>query len=408
MKVLLISTLYPPHLSGGAEKVAHRLAIDLIRDGHRVSVVTTQPSGPARQEVVDGATVHYLPVNNLYRPSKSREPGPFAKSLWRIVDSYNALMIPQLMRVIGREQPDVVNSHNIAGFSVAAWAAVRKLNIPLVHTLHDQYLLCHRSTMYKAESNCERQCVDCSLLAMPRKSASHYVDGVIGVSEFILQRHKRLGYFNDSISRLIYNRGPGHPPATPDLDRSERPFRFGYLGQIIPSKGVRDLIAAFAEANLPSAELLIAGNADSSYGADLRRETRTEPNVRWLGFVDPALFLRSIDLLVVPSRWHDTAPLVILEAFNLGIPVLASSRGGIPELIDSATGWLFDPNVPQALLRGLERCYRSRDRLAEMSAACLLHAGRVHDTTWSAEYVSVYQSAISKSQLRRPTRMSPN
>jgi glycosyltransferase involved in cell wall biosynthesis len=399
VKVLLISTLYPPNLCGGAEKVAHRLAAALIHDGHQVVVVTTQPSGPARQEVVDGAMVYYLPVKNLYHPLEPSEPGPIAKTLWRVIDSHNFFTIPQLTRVIGREQPDVVNTHNIVGFSVAAWSAVRRLDIPLIHTLHDQYLLCHRSTMYKSERNCKLRCLDCRILTLPRKSASSAVDGVIGVSKFILDRHVQFGYFEGSIPKVIYNRGFSHQVNEPVRAEHRRPFRFGYLGQIIPSKGVRDLIAAFKGANLPSAELLIAGNADSPYGVELRRTTLTEPNVHWLGFVDPDLFLRSIDLLVVPSKWHDTAPLVILEAFNHGIPVLGSLRGGIPELIDPATGWLFDPEQESALLQSLTQCYRSQDRLAVMSAACLARTRGIHDTKWSAEYVSAYQSVISK---RRP------
>jgi glycosyltransferase involved in cell wall biosynthesis len=398
VKVLLISALYPPNLCGGAEKVAHKLATELIHEGHQVVVVTTQPSGLARQQVVDGAMVYYLPLKNMYGFGFS-EPGPISKALWRVIDSYNLFMIPQLIRVIGREQPDVVNTHNIIGFSVAVWSAVRRLNIPLIHTLHDQYLLCHRSTMYKAERNCRRRCFDCRLLTSPRKAASSSVDGVIGVSKFVLDRHLQYGYFVGSIPTVIYNHGFGHQSNEPVRAENNRPFRFGYLGQIIPSKGVSSLIAAFKEAKLPSAELLIAGNAEFAYGVELRRTTLTEPNVRWLGFVDPDQFLRGIDLLVVPSSWHDTAPLVILEAFNHGIPVLGSLRGGIPELINPATGWLFDPDQENALLQSLTQCYRSRDRLAAMSAACLARAQGIHDTKWSAEYVSAYQSVISK---RRP------
>jgi glycosyltransferase involved in cell wall biosynthesis len=243
---------------------------------------------------------------------------------------------------------------------------------------------------------------------LPRKTASHSVDGVIGVSKFVLERHRQFGYFEGSIPTVIYNRGLGHQSNELVRTENKRPFRFGYLGQIIPSKGVWNLIAAFKEAKLPNAELLIAGNADSPYGVHLRRTTLKEPNVRWLGFVDSDQFLGSIDLLVVPSNWHDTAPLVIFEAFNHGIPVLGSMRGGIPELIDPATGWLFDPAHQGALLNSLMQCYRSRDRLAAMSAACFARTRKISDTKWSTEYVSAYQSVMSKRHSRRAIGVAPN
>jgi len=100
--------------------------------------------------------------------------------------------------------------------------------------------------------------------------------------------------------------------------------------------------------------------------------------------------------------------LVILEALNHGVPVLGSLRGGIPELIDPATGWLFDPDQESALSQSLTRCYGSRDQLAGMSAACLARAQAIHNKKWSAEYVSAYQSVISKRHPRSAIRVVSN
>ena len=72
-------------------------------------------------------------------------------------------------------------------------------------------------------------------------------------------------------------------------------------------------------------------------------QTKADKRIRWLGFVNQAQFFQEIDILVVPSIWHDTAPLVILEAYSHGIPVLGSNRGGIPELICPDTGWSMNP-----------------------------------------------------------------
>jgi glycosyltransferase involved in cell wall biosynthesis len=409
LKILLGSSLYPPNVIGGSEMVVNSLAKELTEDGHEIVVVTTQPNaeGP-RQEVIDGVTVHYLPVKNLYRPFGNFEPEPIRKSLWRAIDSYNVFMMPSLKRVIQLEMPDVVNTHNLTGLSVAMWSVAERLGVPVVHTLHDQYLLCHRSTMFKSGKNCTRKCVDCRILSAPRKMASQKISGAIGVSRFILERHKQLGYFKSAATAIIYNAGrdfrtDGGIPA----DRTEN-FRFGFLGQIIPTKGVKELVDAFMEAGVPEAELLIAGKGDSPYAAELRHATAAVANIHWLGFVNRGDFFRGIDLLVVPSTWHDTAPLVVLEALSQGIPVLGSNLGGIPELISADTGWLFDPSAEGSLRDSLRQCFESRSALAEMSRACLTRAIAFRKTKWSTQYVNSFQAAISShTAAARASRRSP-
>jgi glycosyltransferase involved in cell wall biosynthesis len=70
--------------------------------------------------------------------------------------------------------------------------------------------------------------------------------------------------------------------------------------------------------------------------------------------MSPAAFYDSVDVTVVPSLWHEPLARVIFESFAHGVPVLASSRGGSPELVvPGRTGWLFDPSEEGALQRAL-------------------------------------------------------
>jgi glycosyltransferase involved in cell wall biosynthesis len=396
LKILLGSSLYPPNSLGGAERVVHALADEFTRDGHSVSVITTQPTGDAQHTIIDGVSVHFVKVRNLYRPFNNFEPGPIVKSLWRLIDSYNPLMVRILMRIIAREKPDVVNTHNITGLSVAIWTAAKRLGVPIVHTMHDQYLLCHRSTMYKRGKNCTKQCLDCVILAMPRKRLSETVDCVIGVSDFILSRHKVFHYFKASDSFVIYNKIK-HQTARPRAAGTVRDrLIFGFLGQLIPTKGVHLLIAAFMKADLEAADLWIAGKGDSPYASELRHRTRHEHNIRWVGFVRPEDFFPAIDVLVVPSTWNDTAPLVVSEAMSQGVPVLGSRRGGIPELMGSGTGWMFEPDVPNSLEIALKTCSAARAHLSQMKDACLSQAGNFFSRNWTAEYLTTYQTAMAR------------
>jgi glycosyltransferase involved in cell wall biosynthesis len=82
------------------------------------------------------------------------------------------------------------------------------------------------------------------------------------------------------------------------------------------------------------------------------------PNVTfhgWLSRPATVALLNGVDALVMPSRW-DAAPIVAIEAMRAGVPVIASNRGGLPEIVgDGVGGLVFDVDDPDALGRVLQR-----------------------------------------------------
>jgi O-antigen biosynthesis protein len=81
---------------------------------------------------------------------------------------------------------------------------------------------------------------------------------------------------------------------------------------------------------------------------------------------DIAPVLASLDLLVVPSRL-DGRPVVALEALALGVPVLASRIGALPDLVEEGeTGWLCEPGDVEAFARRVEGAVAAREELARM------------------------------------------
>jgi glycosyltransferase involved in cell wall biosynthesis len=115
-------------------------------------------------------------------------------------------------------------------------------------------------------------------------------------------------------------------------------------------------------------------------------------NVDFPGKVAPAAFYESVDVTVVPSLWHEPLARVIFESFAHGVPVIASARGGSPELVlPGRTGWLFDPDQAQALERALARAVEelTHAEASSLSATCLSEAqrfqpGRVVDSHLTA------------------------
>jgi glycosyltransferase involved in cell wall biosynthesis len=301
-------------------------------------------------------------------------------------------------RILDAERPDVVNTHNLAGLSVAAMREARRRNLPLVHTLHDQYLLCVRSTGFKNEHNCVEPCAECRICGIPRKRNASYADVVIGVSNFILRRHEQFGYFASSKKRVVYNSASETKTEARPLESPRSKLRFGFLGQIRSTKGLHLLVDAFMSEFSGDADLWIAGRGDEAYEAKLRSITANRPEILWLGFVDPARLLDHVDVVVVPSIWNDTAPLVVLEALGRGIPVLGARRGGIPEFITDNTGWLCDPENHQEFRRALRRCIEYREHLPAMAKAAMQQAAKFDLQRFVQGYLDAYQEAIVHAQ----------
>ena len=382
---------------GGAERVAQAVAEGLVGRGHRVSVLSLSPDAESRQAELNGVQVHFCRLKNLYWPFPVSAAGYGTKVMWHLIDTYNTAMARSVGEKLDEIRPDVVNTHNLAGFSVAAWGAVKARQLPLVHTLHDQYLLCPYSTMFKNGKNCDTRCLGCRLCSAPRGHMTNRVDGVIGVSRFILQRHLDLGFFAAARAAVVHS---GYQPpagaATAPAAEARLPLRIGFLGRLEPGKGLHRLIDAFLRLPPGVAELRIAGTGDPAYEASLRQRVGERGDVRWLGFVAPEAFLPEVQLLVVPSIWHEAMGRVVLEAFAHGIPVAGADRGGIPELIDPSCGWIFDPDRPDDLAEILRRCVDRPQRLEEMRQAATAASRRFGSDAMLAAYLEAYRDAIRR------------
>jgi glycogen synthase len=153
------------------------------------------------------------------------------------------------------------------------------------------------------------------------------------------------------------------PPAARTGDRGSAVAGAGYLlfvGRLRIRKGVEVLLAALRElrARIPGATLRIAG--DGEHRAALERKAADlglGGAVTFLGTRDAGQvreLLAGAAALVVPSI-YEGMPLVVLEAMERGVPVVASAVSGIPEVVvGGETGWLVPPEDPAALAAALE------------------------------------------------------
>jgi glycosyltransferase involved in cell wall biosynthesis len=138
--------------------------------------------------------------------------------------------------------------------------------------------------------------------------------------------------------------------------RRERdtPFRFLYVGQLSPRKGIDGLLEAFA--GLAGAELWLAGDGPLQH--KVIEAQAADPRIRWLGFQgQPALdeSFTQADALVLPSR-YEAWGLVVNEALARGLPVVLSNNTGAADLVDDGiTGVIAKGDGPDALRAAMEQ-----------------------------------------------------
>lgn len=397
MNVLILNTLYAPYQVGGAERSTQLLAEGLEQAGYEVVVACTRPEPGIDVGDVNGVRVYYVGLKNVYWQFDETAKRPWLKPLWHLVDTYNPWMRSQMRRIIRAERPDVVHTHNLGGFSVSAWDAAQAHSLPVVHTLRDYSLLCPRN-MFRRGANCTSQCLQCAPFAAPRRRLSQRVTGVVGISRFVLERHLAYGYFEEASFRtVIHNPFPveGSRQNAASPTARNRPLQVGFLGRLSPMKGIESLLDAVRALSEGRVHLRIGGTGAQAYEAALR--SRYEgTQITFCGFVDPDAFLPTVDILVVPSMWHEPFGRVVIEAYGHGVPVVAAQRGGLPEIVETGrTGWMYDPGDDDAL----EQVLRSISEAPGDIVGMRTHAKRKAEQFRIDDHVKAY--ARSYEEARR-------
>jgi glycosyltransferase involved in cell wall biosynthesis len=368
MKVLIVSSLYPPHVVGGAEKMAALLAEAHFQHGHEVVVITLHPESEEVVEVRNGVRVYRLPLENFYWPfGRKEKTNQLYRLAWHIREMWNSRAALRIAKILDAESPDIVNTHNVCGFSVAVWREVKKRGIRLVHTVHDYYLMCPRCTLFRKGRNCKERCWSCKVLTFNRKSLSRLPDSVVSVSQHALEEHVRRRYFEDVPATVIYNiQDTMQPPSqAPNQGASPKDLVFGFIGRIEEEKGIETLLLATNQLHQPNWKLRIAGRGVESYVRGLT-ERFADARIEWVGFTDAWNFYSSVDVVIIPSLWAEPLPYVCVEAVHAGKSLICASSGGIPEIAKLAhTVEFFQPGNAGALAEKMNAALSSPQRWRE-------------------------------------------
>ena len=250
----------------------------------------------------------------------------------------------------------------------------RELKVPICVTLQgDDLFLDQLGDSYKKEA-----------LDLIRRWSAH-VDAYVAVSQYYLDfMPEYLGIPRDKmrLARLGINLD-GYTP------RSTRPdvrYTIGYLARIAPEKGLHVLVDAYVRlrkrAGVAGMRLVAAGYLAPEHQEylDAARQTLRaaglDTEFEYRGELDRAAkvaFLQELDVLSVPTTYHEPKGMFVFEAMASGVPVVQPRHGAFPEIVErTGGGILVEPDDPQALAEGLDRLRTNsalRESLSKAGAA---------------------------------------
>lgn len=197
---------------------------------------------------------------------------------------------------------------------------------------------------------------------------------------------------------------PQLPPAPP-LRR-----RLLFLGRLREKKGVYDLLRAMPAvlAQLPDTHLTLAGDGDLDGAARLARELGVAHALTLPGWVDGQLkdqLMAESDLLLLPS-YFEGLPICILEAMALGMPVISTAVGGIPEVLDQGRcGVLLAPGDVAGLAAAVLALLQDAAQRERLRRAAYERAGDSYSTqAVKAALSALYGAILAPAGLARTVR----
>lgn len=394
MKILLVHNYYRRGNPGGEDVVFDQEARLLREAGYSIATYTRSNDELRETRWVDRLNA----LEQLVRPAKA------TNELIKSVESF---------------EPDVIHAHNIfplIGDALFSVAATR--NIPVVLTLHNYRLSCIAATHYRAGRVCEdctfssswpgvrRGCyrgsrVASAAVAFATSRWHHAIQRaavVIALTEFAASRLIKNGIPRDRVFiKPNFVDVVAVPPAALPSERDVVAEYVVFAGRLSEEKGVLDLVAAWRQVS--GLKLKILG--DGPLRETIQRMVTTEAlDIELLGMLprEETLAVMSKALCqVVPSRWFEGMPLVILEAWCVGVPVIATRLGGLAEMLgEDERGLTFEVgNVTELIAR--ISSIRSSPLLRERLRVAGLVASESHSRATSLRLLHVaYTAALAR------------
>jgi len=306
-----------------------------------------------------------------------------------------------LAAIVKERRPDIALIHNFFPLvSPSVYHVLHSFHVPIIQVIHDFRFFCPNGWFFTQGQVCERckkgnylsavrfRCYRDSYLSSALAASSIGLNRLGGMLEkitafvcptvFLKQKLVEGGIQKEKI--FIRPHFMDTSPIAPNYRKGEYVL---YLGRISPEKGIWTLVRAFQK--LKGVTLRIAGTGPME--TDLRRYLKANSieNIELLGFQsgkDKWQLLADSLFVVVPSECYETFGLVVLEAYAVGKPVLASNLGSLPYVVENGkSGMLFEPGNVEDLVKKVKHLIADPSGVASMG----FHARGLAETKYSPD-----------------------
>ncbi|MFM2178620.1 MAG: hypothetical protein RL015_2718 [Verrucomicrobiota bacterium] len=389
LKVIHVPFTWFPAPVGGTEVYVRALIKELEAIGWENHIAV--PSSASGRDYQDGVSVHRLEAPSVLPQSVLYGAGePSSAELFR--------------QLLIQEKPSLVHFHAFTPVISQLWlAAAKNLGIPCVYTYHTPTVACARGTLMRwGTIPCDgemkpRRCAACALhgLGVPKPLAwfaswvSPLTQGFgsrvpFRIQPLIKQRTAAVQTWLKGMTRIIalgewgrqvmlrngvnaeqlavVRHGLAVAQSKTASAKTEGVVKLGFFGRLDPTKGLDVLVKAMKMAPQLPVELhchLIMDTASRELMKPLLDKLSQDARILIQAPVAPDEVVRTMagyDAVLVPSTWLETGPLVVLEAFAAGVPVLGSDLGGIAEwVVDGVNGQLLQAGRAQDWAHGISR-----------------------------------------------------
>jgi glycosyltransferase involved in cell wall biosynthesis len=416
MKILHVTFSFPPDPPGGTEVYVAGLAEDLA--GLGIESVIAAPAASDRRYAHGAIEVRRF------------ASAPDALTLEELYGEGDPVAAESFQRLMDAERPDVVHVHALtSACSIRLVRDIKRRGVPIVFTYHTPTASCQRGTMMLfGESACDGRLdvARCTACAAAAHGAPRGVAGLLGwlppaigdglgrlglaggaltaarLSSLVRGAQQNLREFLATVDRIVAlapwvtavlevndiardkivasPHGVAASTATASARRHRAEgtaLRVAHLGRLHPAKGTELLIHAVSAMSPAAVALDIFGVVqDEGAAAESKRLqvlVERESHIRLLPSLPPPEVVETLadyDVLAVPSQWMETGPLVVLEAFAAGIPVIGSRLGGIADKVSHGVDGLLvdDYRDEGAWQAALGRCASDRNLVQTLRA----------------------------------------
>lgn len=370
-------TCYPTY--GGSGALATELGLDLARRGHEVHFITY--ASPFRlRGYQERVFFHEVDTSTGRYPLFDHYP-------------YTLALASKQHEVVLREKLEVLHVHYAIPHATTAWLAREMLrgqhDVKVITTLHGTDI-----TLVGQEA---------SFFAITRFSIQQS-DAVTAVSNFLRQETGRAFTVPVEGIRVIPNfvNLAEYHPCTPGCREGLAPADHKillHMSNFREVKRVRDVVRIFVRIRkqMPATLLMVGDGPDREDAEREAREAGVGEDVRFLGRLDTvANLLQATDLFLLPSQ-TESFGLAALEAMACGAPVVTTTAGGLPELVDDDVSGILEPaGSVEAMARRATEVLRSPERHGRMRAAALAKAQQFSTEVVVPQYERLYAEVVGR------------